>query len=134
MVRAMVSKHIGVVIGASRDAVYAFAREPGNLPAWAGGLAQGEIERAEDDSLVVDSPMGRVTVVFAPHNDYGVLDHDVTLPTGDVVNNPVRVLAHPAGAEILFTVRQGDASDADFERDTATVLADLHRLKGLVEG
>lgn len=129
----MVSRHIGVVIGASRDTVYAFARDPANLPRWAAGLAQTEVARAEDDSLVVDSPMGRVTVVFLPHNDLGVLDHDVTLPTGEIVNNPVRVLAHPDGAEVLFTVRQLAASDEDFERDAATVEADLGRLKALLE-
>jgi hypothetical protein len=77
--------------------------------------------------------MGRVTVRFAPINEYGVLDHDVTLPDGTVVNNPVRVLVHPDGAEVVFTVRQGDASDADFARDAAAVKADLERLKGLLE-
>jgi hypothetical protein len=133
MVRRMTSTHIGVVIGATRDAVYAFARDPRNLPRWAAGLAQGGIERAEGDGIVVDSPMGRVGVLFAPLNEYGVLDHDVTLPTGDVVTNPVRVLAHPDGAEVVFTVRQGDASDADFARDTAAVREDLERLKGLLE-
>lgn len=130
----MVSTHISVVIDATRDAVYAFARDPHNLPRWAAGLAQGEIERTEDDALVVDSPMGRVTVVFAPHNDYGVLDHDVTLPSGDVVNNPVRVLVHPDGAEVVFTLRRGDASDADFASDAGLVTEDLARLKSLVEG
>jgi hypothetical protein len=133
IVRGMVSTHVGVVIAASRDAVYSFARDPEHLPRWAAGLATGAVERAEDDALVVDSPMGRVTVVFVPHNDLGVLDHDVTLPSGDVVTNPVRVLAHPDGAEIVFTVRQLGASDEDFARDVEAVEADLHRLKALVE-
>ena len=134
MVPAMTSTHASVVIDATRDEVYAFAREPANLPRWAGGLAQAEVERAEDDSLVVDSPMGEVAVVFAPHNEYGVLDHDVTLPDGSVTNNPLRVLAHPQGAEVVFTVRQGAMSDEDFARDAATIQADLERLKGLLEG
>ena len=129
----MVSTHIGVVIDATRDAVYAFARDPHRLPQWAAGLAQGGIEVTVDDALVLDSPMGRVTVRFAPINEYGVLDHDVTLPDGTVVNNPVRVLVHPDGAEVVFTVRQGDASDADLARDSAAVKADLERLKGLLE-
>jgi hypothetical protein len=130
----MISRHVGVVVGASRDAVYAFARDPANLPRWAAGLVQSEVEKAEGDALVVASPMGRVTVVFAPHNDYGVLDHDVTLPSGVVVNNPVRVLAHPDGAEVVFTLRQLDASQEDFDHDTRLVAADLARLKSLVEG
>ncbi len=77
--------------------------------------------------------MGRVTVQFTEHNDLGVLDHDVTLPSGTTVNNPVRVLAHPNGSEVLFTVRQIDLSDEEFDRDTTTVAADLERLRDLLE-
>jgi hypothetical protein len=131
-VLGVVSRHIGVVIASSVDAVHAFARDPANLPRWAAGLATGEAERAED-ALVVDSPMGRVVVVFAPYNGYGVLDHDVTLPSGEVVHNPVRVLAHPDGAEVVFTLRQGNASDEDFARDARLVAEDLDRLRSLVE-
>ncbi|MGV7904417.1 SRPBCC family protein, partial [Mycobacterium kansasii] len=57
---------------------------------------------------------------------------DVTLPDGTVVNNPLRVLVHPDGAEVLFTVRRLGASDADFDRDCATVLADLERLRSVM--
>lgn len=133
MVGGMVSRHISTVIRASRDAVYDFARDPANLPRWAAGLAQAEVERTDDGGLVVDSPMGRVAVAFVPHNAYGVLDHDVTLPTGDVVTNPVRVLAHPDGAEVVFTLRQGTASDEELERDATLVAADLATLKSLLE-
>ena len=83
--------------------------------------------------LLVESPMGTVTVRFAPRNEYGVIDHDVTLPSGTTVTNPVRVLAHPEGAEIVFTVRQIELTDDEFDRDTATVERDLDRLKRLVE-
>jgi hypothetical protein len=130
----MGSRHIDVVVHASPDAVYSFARDPANLPRWAAGLAQGDAVGAEGDALVVDSPMGRVTVVFAPRNDLGVLDHDVTLPSGATTNNPLRVLAHPDGAEVVFTLRQGEASDEDFARDARMVAEDLQRLRALVEG
>ena len=77
--------------------------------------------------------MGTVTVRFVPPNDYGVIDHDVTLPTGSTVTNPVRVLAHPDGSEVVFTLRQLDLTDEEFDRDAATVAADLARLADLVE-
>jgi uncharacterized protein YndB with AHSA1/START domain len=134
MVRGMVSRHASTVIHASRDAVYAFARDPAHLTRWAAGLAEGDVEVADDERIVVGSPMGRVEVVFAPHNEYGVLDHDVTLPGGLVTNNPFRVLVHPEGSEVVFTVRQGDASEEDFARDVAAVQRDLETLKSLVEG
>ncbi len=128
----MHSRHLSRVIAASPAAVYAYASDPDHLVNWAAGLARGEVTR-DEDSILVDSPMGRVTVTFAPHNGYGVIDHDVRLPSGEVVANPVRVIAHPDGAEIIFTVRQRDLTDAEFDRDCAAVEADLDTLKRLVE-
>ncbi|NMD58346.1 MULTISPECIES: SRPBCC family protein [Tsukamurella] len=124
------SRHIAVVIARPASVVYSYARDPQNLVRWAAGLATGV--RVDGDDLITDSPMGAVRVRFAPDNPFGVLDHDVTLPDGTVINNPLRVLAHPDGAEVLFTVRRLGASDADFERDCATVRADLERLRGLL--
>lgn len=126
------SRHVSTVVRRSPAEVYAYVAEPGNLPAWAAGLAQGEVTR-DGDALLVDSPMGRVEVRFVPRNELGVVDHDVTLPTGTVVTNPMRVLAHPLGAEVLFTVRQIELTDAELERDVALVAADLERLREILE-
>ena len=128
----MNSRHVSRVIAASPEAVYDFASNPDNLPKWAAGLAKTEVVR-EGDTLFVDSPMGNVAVRFVPRNEYGVIDHDVTLPSGTIVTNPVRILAHPEGAEIVFTIRQIELTDEEFDRDTGMVEADLERLKGLVE-
>lgn len=128
----MNSRHVSRVIAASPEAVYDFASNPDNLPKWAAGLAKTEVVR-EGDTLFVDSPMGKVAVRFVPRNEYGVIDHDVTLPSGTIVTNPVRILAHPEGAEIVFTIRQIELTDEEFDRDTGMVEADLERLKGLVE-
>lgn len=105
----MRSHHVSEVIERSPAEVYAYASNPNNLPEWAAGLAMGEVTR-DGPTLTVDSPMGRVSVRFAPLNEFGILDHDVTLPSGEIVSNPVRVLAHPDGSEIVFTVRQRDLS------------------------
>ena len=126
------SRHLSVVIRSTPDEVYAFARTPANLPCWAAGLATGEVHQV-GDALVVESPMGRVTVDFVAPNGLGVLDHDVTLPGGEVVTNPVRVLAHPDGAEVVFTLRQLGLTDDAFARDAAVVEADLERLRALLE-
>ena len=129
----MRSHHVSRVIGASPDAVYEYASDIDNLQRWAAGLAQAEVVR-EGDTLFVESPMGRVEVRFVERNRFGVLDHDVTLPSGTVVTNPVRVLAHPEGAEVVFTVRQIELDDAAFARDLATVEADLERLDRRLTG
>lgn len=128
----MQSTHVSRVIAADPADVYAYASDPDLLRTWASGLATSDVVR-DGDRLLVDSPMGRVIVTFAPRNDFGVLDHDVELPTGEVVANPVRVLPHPDGAEVVFTVRQLDLTDEEFARDTATVARDLDTLARSVE-
>jgi hypothetical protein len=113
--------------------VYEYALDPRNLPAWAAGLSGGTVERV-DGVWVSDSPMGRVTVAFTPRNDLGVLDHDVTLPNGEVVTNPLRVLADGEHTDIVFSVRhRPDVSSTDFEADVALVAKDLATLKRIVE-
>ena len=128
----MRSTHVSVVIARPVEVVHRFARDPDHLPEWAAGLAAGEVRR-DGDRLVVDSPMGEVVVQFAPDNPFGVLDHDVTLPDGVVVTNPMRVMAHPSGAEVVFTVRELGSAE-EFEADARAVAEDLERLRRLLEG
>lgn len=127
------SRHLSVSIHRPAERVYRYAGDPANLPAWAAGLG-GSIEQVGDDWFA-DSPMGRVLVRFVPDNPFGVLDHDVTLPTGETVRNPLRVLPDgPAGCEVVFTVRRRpEMSAAEFEADCAAVTADLTSLKHLLE-
>jgi hypothetical protein len=128
----MRSVHVSVVVRRPADEVYAFAVEPDNLPRWASGLASSEVSR-EGDTLLAASPMGQVRIVFAGRNAYGVLDHAVTTPDGTTTDNPMRVVAHPDGAEVVFTVRQLALDDEELARDASLVQADLDRLRELLE-
>ena len=82
--------------------------------------------------------MADADVEFAPHNEFGVLDHVVRLPSGETVYNPMRVI--PAGGdeprcEVVFTLRRRPGvTDEEFEADAAAVAADLETLRGLLEG
>lgn len=129
---AVTSRHLSVVIRRPPDEVYDFAADPANLARWAGGLASAEVHR-EGDVLVAESPMGPVRIVFVERNAYGVLDHDVTTPDGATTHNPLRVLAHPDGAEVVFTLRRLALSDDELDRDTRVVTSDLERLRALLE-
>ena len=127
------SSHVATTIDRSAQDVYSFVSDPRNLPAWAAGLAEREGERV-DDEWVVDSPMGRVKVAFAPENALGVADHDVTLPNGEVVTNPLRVIANGSGCDVIFTVhRRTGVSAAAFAADLEAVTADLAALRALME-
>ena len=63
-----------------------------------------------------------------------MFDHNVTLPTGELVHNPIRVHPDGEGCEVVFTVRRRPGmSEEEFARDAGLVAADLARLKGILE-
>jgi hypothetical protein len=125
-------RHISTHIDRPAPEVYDFASNPANLPEWAPGLGSS-VEKV-DGQWIVESPMGPVVVAFAPRNEFGVLDHDVTLPSGETVYNPMRVTVDGTGCEVVFTVRRRPGmSDEDFERDADAVYADLIALKRVME-
>jgi hypothetical protein len=127
------SRHISERIDRSADEVYAYAVDPANVPEWAPGL--GTAVENVDGRWYVQSPMGRIGLAFVERNALGVLDHEVTLPSGDVIYNPMRVIPDGDGCEVVFTLRrQPDVSDEAFEEDAKAVAADLARLKGIMEG
>lgn len=127
------SRHISIGIDRPWSAVYDFAADPLNLPRWAAGLAGATVER-DGDQWFTESPMGRATLTFVPRNDFGVLDHDVTLPSGETVHNPLRVIRDGVGCEVVFTLRRRRGmTDEEFERDAEAVARDLATLKARVE-
>lgn len=114
-------------------AVYAFAAQPENMPLWASGLASG-LTRDGEDWIADGGPLGTVRVRFTPPNDFGVLDHRVTLPNGLSVENALRVVSNGDGAEVMFLLlRQPAMDDAAFESDAAHVARDLDTLTRLME-
>ncbi|MET4581481.1 uncharacterized protein YndB with AHSA1/START domain [Conyzicola nivalis] len=127
------SRHISADINRPPDEVYEYTSDHTNLPNWASGI--GDSIELVDGEWVVESPMGRLTIGFVPQNELGVLDHTVTLASGDTFYNPMRVIQHGDGSEVVFTLRRADdQSDEEFEHDAATIVADLHTLKALLEG
>ena len=125
-------RHVSVSILRRAEDVYAFASKPENLPVWAAGLGRS-LTRVHDE-WIADGPLGRVRVRFTPENDLGVLDHDVELPAGVVVHNPIRVVPNGEGSEVTFTLfRQPGVSDQEYEKDTAAVERDLRTLRTVLE-
>jgi hypothetical protein len=112
--------------------VYEFASDPENLPKWAAGVS-GSIKNVNGE-WIAESPMGMVKIKFADKNKFGILDHDVTLPSGETFYNPMRVFPNKSGSELIFTLYQRTGmSDRDFRKDEEQIKADLEKLKALVE-
>lgn len=125
-------RHVSVSVRRVPADVYAFVVTSENLPRWAVGL--GTSYREEGDVLVADGPLGEVRVRFVEKNRFGVLDHVVTLPSGDVVHNAMRVVPNGDGSEVTFmVVRQPGMTDDAFEADVAAVARDLEALRSLLE-
>ncbi|WP_312360828.1 SRPBCC family protein [Agrobacterium sp.] len=113
--------------------VYGFASDPRNMPRWAAGLGGG-LKLDGNDWIADGGPLGEVRVNFAPTNEFGVIDHVVTLPDGLKVYNALRVTPNGSGAEVSFTLLRLDGmTDEDFEEDAKAITADLETLKSLLE-
>jgi hypothetical protein len=96
--------------------VYDFVREPKNLSKWASGLSAA------------------VKVRFVERNNYGVLDHYVSVGSGPEVYMPMRVFPNGEGSELLITVfRLPNVTEEKFVQDTQWVRRDLEALKELLE-
>jgi hypothetical protein len=126
------SQHLSTQVERPAAEVYAYVVNPANLPNWATGLS-GSIEQ-RDGRWFAESPMGDIEVRFVPENPYFVLDHEVRLSDGTTFNNPMRVIDHGTGCEVVFTLlRRSDQSDDDYEADATTIRTDLAILKELLE-
>ncbi len=126
-------RHVSVSIARRPGEVYDFASKPENLPRWANGLARGTVRQINGE-WIADAPMGKIRIRFAERNDFGVLDHDVTLESGITIHNPMRVLPNDTGSEVVFSIaRLPDVSAAKFEDDAKAVAADLQALKRVLE-
>ncbi|HEY8913764.1 SRPBCC family protein [Lacisediminihabitans sp.] len=128
----MESRNVSVAIDRPDEEVYAFAADPVNLPLWAAGL--GSSIELVDGRWIAEASGGSVVVEFLPNNDFGILDHVVTLPNGERMLNPMRVIGYRDRSEVVFTVnRRPGMTDEEFESDAAAVAADLATLKRLLE-
>jgi hypothetical protein len=110
---------------------YAYTADPMNLPAWAPGFVKSIERRGE--LWFAKTTLGEARFRFSPANTFGVLDHDVELPSG-TFHNPMRVIPNGRGCEILFTLLQlPGKSDEEFQTDLETVRNDLKILQTILE-
>jgi polyketide cyclase/dehydrase/lipid transport protein len=132
MTRTFQVRHVSVTIDRPASAVYAFMSNGENLVRWATGL--GSAYERDGDDWLVQGPDGLVRARLPKANEFGVVDHTVTLPTGVTVHIPIRVIPNGEGATVSVTLLRLDgASDEKFDADARWVERDLATLKSVLE-
>ena len=128
----MNSRTITCSINRPSSEVYKFASNPENLPQWVKSFCLSVTKTGLD--WFMETPTDVVGIRFIPANEFGVLDHVVTLPDGQSILNPMRVVANGDGSEVMFTLFQiSGMSDEQFANDSGMVEADLLTLKSVLE-
>ena len=126
------SRTVTVTIGCPPGRVYDFVSGPENLPRWAAGLGTS-VSRVEG-RWVVQTASGPLGIRFVDRNALGVLDHFVTLESGEEILVPMRVVANGTGSEVMVTVfRLPGTSAQQFAEDVTLVERDLKTLKRTLE-
>jgi hypothetical protein len=116
---------------APAPAVVAFLSDMENWRAWAPWIRS--VARTGADWRL-QTEAGPMTVHFVEPNALGVLDHEVTLASGETVMNSMRVVPNGGGSELVMVVFQSPTASAEqFARDVQAVTDDLARLKKAAE-
>jgi hypothetical protein len=132
MTKAVEARHVSITIARSSPEAYAALAAPESFLKWASGLAASM--KKVGGEWVVQNPEGPAKVRFSELNTYGVLDHWVTLGSGETIHIPVRILPNGDGCELMLTVfRRPGKSDAEFAADAEWVMRDLKAAKKLLE-
>lgn len=125
------AKYIGISINRPAEEVYEFASNPENFPKWIAFIKSME---RHGDIWIGKTDMGDLKIKFAPANNFGVIDHEVTFANGETVHNPMRAVANNKGCEFTFTLfRLPGKTDKEFNEDAGAVTKDLQKLKEILE-
>lgn len=125
-------KHISISIDRPAGEVYQFASNPENFSKW---VAFIKTLTRRGDFWEATTDIGDIKIKWPGQNDFGIMDHTVTLANGETVANPMRVVANGDGCEFMFTLfRMPGRTDQEFEGDAKAVMADLKKLREILEG
>jgi hypothetical protein len=126
----------GIEIAAQRARVFAFVREPGNLPRWADAFVS-----AGDGRARLETPAGAVDVGLTVSADpeAGTVDWRLAFPDGAVGIAQSRVTETTRGTCIFTFVLHAppvalEQVEGALEAQSETLRSELSTLKSLMEG
>jgi len=126
------ARTVSISIKRRPEEVYEYLADPANFPKWSVFI---KAIRLEGNEWIATTPEGTVRIRFTPRNEFGILDHYVTVSPQIQVYVPMRVLADPGNdSEVIFTVfRLPGMSVEQYNDDIGMVLTDLAGLKRELE-
>ncbi len=115
------------------EEVYAFLAEPRNYARWA-AVESGTLHPLPNGDWAGQMSFGFRHIRFTPRNPYGVLDHAIFVPGGEILFTPMRVVRNEGGTELYFTffARTG-MDDAQFASAVEWITTDFLALKSMLE-
>ena len=124
---------ISVSIERPFDEVYEYLVRPANYQYWA-AVEPGSFKPLNNGDWVGLTPNGLRHHRFTTHNNFGVLDHAIFVPGGELLYTPMRVMRNGKGTELNFTFFQRDGmDDAKFASTIEWINTDFLTLKSLLE-
>lgn len=128
------SRSLSISINRDPRIVYEFVLNLENLPKWASKAFQS-IKRVEGE-WIAETAQGSAKVSLTHRNDFGVLDHHVSISSlGVEVYVPVRVVQNGVNvSEVIFTLFYAThMTEEQFAQDMRMVEQDLKNLKSIIE-
>ena len=124
-------RNISISINRQFEDVYQFASNPENLPKW---IAFVKSVSKKGDRWSAKTDLGDISIKFTAPNNFGIIDHIVTLADGEKVNNPMRVITNGNGSAVIFTLFWlPGRTEEEFIEDAKAVESDLQTLKKIME-
>lgn len=123
------SRTISITINQNWQDIYEAYWRPQDFQKWASGLSRSILSH-DGVRWNAEGPEGSVSIRFTGHNDFGIMDHYVSVNDGPEMYVPLRVIQNGDGAEVQLTLfQQAGMSDAKFLADAEWVEQDLLTLK-----
>jgi hypothetical protein len=125
----------GIEIQASRNQVFEFVRQPGNLPKWARAFVA-----VDDDRARLETPSGAIDITLktSANADAGSVDWRLEFPDGGIGIAHSRVTETTRGTSIYSFVLHAppvalEAIEGALHAQSATLRTELATLKSLLE-
>lgn len=124
---------ISLSIDRSFIEVYDYLSKPGNYADWA-PVEAGTFKPLENGDWQGVTPGGLRHYRFTAPNNFGVLDHAIFVPGGEMFYNPMRVTPNQNGTELTFVFyRREGMDDTQFDSTVEWIHTDFLALKSVLE-